>query len=54
VAIALAAPMLAVFGHDARTIAVATVTSLLCLVVHHPVIDARRQPRASSAEDLPA
>jgi glycerol-3-phosphate acyltransferase PlsY len=54
VAIGLAAPMLAVFGHDAATIAVAAVTSLLCLVVHHPVIDARRQPRASSTEDLPA
>lgn len=54
VAIGLAAPMLAVFGHDAATIAVAAVTSLLCLVVHHPVIDARRQPRARSTEDLPA
>lgn len=54
VAIALAAPMLAVFGHDAATIAVAAVTSLVCLVVHHPVIDARRQPRTSSTEDLPA
>lgn len=47
VAIGLAAPMLAVFGHDAATLGVAAVTSLLCLVVHHPVIDARRQPRAS-------
>jgi glycerol-3-phosphate acyltransferase PlsY len=54
VAIALAAPMLAAFGHDAVTIAVAAVTSLVCLVVHHPVIDARRQPRTSSTEDLPA
>lgn len=47
VAIGLAAPVLAVFGHDAATLGVAAVTSLLCLVVHHPVIDARRQPRAS-------
>jgi glycerol-3-phosphate acyltransferase PlsY len=45
VAIGLAAPMLAVFGHDAATLALAAITSLLCLVVHHPVLDAPRQPR---------
>lgn len=45
VAIGLAAPMLAVFGHDAATVALAAITSLLCLVVHHPVLDAPRQPR---------
>jgi glycerol-3-phosphate acyltransferase PlsY len=47
VAIGLAAPVLALFGHDTATIAVAAVTSLVCLVVHHPVLDAPRQPRAS-------
>lgn len=46
VAIGLAAPMLALFGHDAPTVALAAITSLLCLVVHHPVLDAPRQPRA--------
>jgi glycerol-3-phosphate acyltransferase PlsY len=46
VAIALAAPMLWLFGHAPATIAVAAVTSLLCLVVHHPILDAPRQPRA--------
>jgi hypothetical protein len=46
VAIGFAAPMLAAFRHDAATIGIAAVTSLLCLVVHHPVIDAPRQPKA--------
>lgn len=46
VAIGLAAPVLGLFRHDTATIAVAAVTSLLCLAVHHPVIDAARQPRA--------
>jgi glycerol-3-phosphate acyltransferase PlsY len=45
-AIGLAGPMLWVFGHDAATVAIAAVTSLLCLAVHHPVLDAPRQPRA--------
>jgi acyl phosphate:glycerol-3-phosphate acyltransferase len=47
VAIGLGAPMLWVFGHDLATVSVAAVTSLLCLVVHHPVIDAPRVPRSS-------
>ena len=45
VAIGLAAPMLWVFGHAPSTVAVVAVTSLLCLVVNHPVLDAPRQPR---------
>jgi glycerol-3-phosphate acyltransferase PlsY len=45
VAIALAAPMLWLFGHVASTVAVTAVTSLVCLVIHHPVLDAPRQPR---------
>jgi glycerol-3-phosphate acyltransferase PlsY len=45
VAIGLATPMLWLFGHGPATIAVAAVTSLLCLVVHHPVLDAPRQPK---------
>lgn len=45
VAIGLAAPMLWLFGHGTATVAVAAITSLLCLVVHHPIIDAPRQPR---------
>lgn len=44
-AIGLAAPMLAVFRHDLATVAVAAVTSLLCLAANHPIIDAPRQPR---------
>lgn len=46
VAIGAAAPMLAVFRHDVATIAATAVTSLVCLVVQHPVLDARRTPRA--------
>jgi glycerol-3-phosphate acyltransferase PlsY len=45
VAIALAAPALAIFGHDLATLAIAAVTSALCLIVHHPVVDAPRQPK---------
>ena len=45
VAIALAAPMLWLFGHPMSTVAVAAITSFVCLVVHHPVLDAPRQPR---------
>lgn len=45
VAIAVAAPVLALFRHDAATVAVAAVTSLLCLAANHPIIDAPRQPR---------
>ena len=48
VAIGLAAPMLWIFGHAASTVAVAAVTSLLCLVVHHPVLDEPRQPRTDT------
>jgi glycerol-3-phosphate acyltransferase PlsY len=46
VAIALTAPMLWLFGHDMPTIAVAAVTSAICLAVNHPILDAPRQPRA--------
>ncbi|HEX6315537.1 MAG TPA: glycerol-3-phosphate acyltransferase [Gemmatimonadaceae bacterium] len=45
VAIGLAAPVLAIFGHDRATVAIAAVTSVLCLIVHHPVLDAPRQPK---------
>lgn len=46
IAIGLAAPALAIFGHDRATIAIAAVTSVLCLIVHHPIVDAPRQPKA--------
>lgn len=45
VAIGAAAPMLALFRYDVATITATAVASLLCLVVQHPVLDARRQPR---------
>lgn len=45
VAIGLAAPVLALFRHDVATVAVAAVTSLLCLAANHPIIDTPRQPR---------
>jgi glycerol-3-phosphate acyltransferase PlsY len=45
VGIALAAPMLWIFGHNIATVVIAAATSLLCLVVHHPLIDAPRQPQ---------
>ena len=45
VAIALAAPMLWLFGHPPATLAVTALTSVLCLVVQHPVLDTPRQPR---------
>jgi glycerol-3-phosphate acyltransferase PlsY len=45
VAIGVAAPVLALFRHDAATVAVAAVTSLLCLAANHRIIDAPRQPR---------
>lgn len=48
-AIALSAPMLAVFGHPIPTITLTVVASILCLVVHHPVIDTPRQPRTGTA-----
>jgi len=46
-AIGAAAPMLAVFQHDIPTIVATALTSLLTLVVQHPVLDVRRQPRAT-------
>ena len=46
VVIALAEPALAVFGHDVATLALTAVTSLLCLLANHPVIDAPRIPRS--------
>ena len=45
VAIGLAAPTLAVFGHSFATVALAAATGLLCLVVHHPALDAPRLPK---------
>jgi acyl-phosphate glycerol 3-phosphate acyltransferase len=45
IAIGLTAPMLWLFGHDMPTIAVAAVTSAICLAVNHPILDAPRQPR---------
>jgi glycerol-3-phosphate acyltransferase PlsY len=45
IAIALAGPMAWLFGHDVPTAAITAVTSLLVLVVNHPVFDVRRQPR---------
>ena len=53
VAIGCAAPMVWLFGHDMSTVAVTAVTSLLCLVVHHPVLDAPRQPRTESTTLAP-
>jgi len=47
VVIALAEPMLAIFGHDRLTLFLTAIASLICLVANHPVIDARRQPRAA-------
>ena len=46
VAIALTAPMLWLFGHDGQTIAVAAVTSAICLAMNHPRFDGPRVPRA--------
>lgn len=53
--IALAAPMLWFFGHSITTVVIAAATSLLCLVVHHPFLDAPRQPQNRTAPhgDLP-
>jgi glycerol-3-phosphate acyltransferase PlsY len=45
IAIGLAAPVLALFRHEAATVAIAAVTSLLCLAANHPFIDAPRKPR---------
>lgn len=45
-AIGFAAPVLALFRHDALTVAIAAVASLLCLAANHRIIDAPRQPRA--------
>lgn len=45
VAIGLAAPMLWVLGHAVSTVLLAAVTSFVCLIVNHPVLDAPRQPR---------
>ena len=36
-------------GHDMPTVAISVVTTVLCLVVHHPIIDAPRQPRPKDA-----
>ena len=45
VAIGLAAPILWLFGHSLAAVVLAAATSVLCLVVHHPVMDAPRQPQ---------
>ena len=44
VAIGLASPVLWVFGHSLAAVVLVAATSVLCLVVHHPAIDAPRQP----------
>jgi glycerol-3-phosphate acyltransferase PlsY len=44
VAIGLAGPMLWVFGNSLAAVLLAAATSVLALVVHHPAIDAPRQP----------
>lgn len=43
-AIGLAGPVLWAFGHSIAAVLLAAATSVLCLVVHHPAIDAPRQP----------
>lgn len=48
-AIGLAAPVLWAFGHSIAAVVLAAATSVLCLVVHHPVIDAPRKPRSPDA-----
>lgn len=48
-AIALSSPTLFLFRHDLATVGLTALASVLCLVVHHPVIDAPRQPRHGSA-----
>ena len=44
IAIGLAAPMMYVFRHDLLTIGIVAVTSFICLIVNHPVLDAPRRP----------
>jgi glycerol-3-phosphate acyltransferase PlsY len=50
VAIGLAGPMLWAFGHSIAAVLLAAATSILCLVVHHPVIDAPRKPRPTGSD----
>lgn len=52
--IALAEPMLAVLGHDSATLVLTAVTSLVCLVANHPVIDAPRKPLVSTGLTPPS
>jgi acyl-phosphate glycerol 3-phosphate acyltransferase len=47
VVISLTAPVIAWFGHGWATVALSAATSLLCLVVNHPAIDAPRIPKPS-------
>ena len=49
-AIGLGAPMLWVFNHDMPTVIVAAAASALCLAVHHPALDAPRQPRPAETQ----
>ena len=44
VAIGLAGPVLWAFGHSIAAVVLVAATSVLCLVVHHPALDAPRQP----------
>lgn len=48
VAIALAAPALALTDHGMVTVSIVAVASALCLVAHHPWLDGRRRPAAPS------
>lgn len=45
-AIGLAAPMLAAFGHDMATVGLSAITSVLCLTMNHPKFDALPPPPA--------
>jgi glycerol-3-phosphate acyltransferase PlsY len=48
--IGFAAPMLWAFGHSIAAVMLAAATSVLCLVVHHPAIDAPRQPQGVKSQ----
>src|SRR5262245_45444963 len=50
VAIGLAGPMLWAFGHSLAAVVLAAATSVLCLVVHHPALDAPRQPQGFKSQ----
>lgn len=50
VAIGLAGPVLWAFGHSIAAVVLVAATSVLCLVVHHPAIDAPRQPQEAKSQ----